>query len=540
MRLAREILEPPDPRDRSSIEGTDMAAAGTRASRPASPSSSKKKGKGAAAAPEIGQRRETDSMGEMFVPADALYGATTQRAVLNFPVSFRTIPQAQIEAHILLKKCCAEANAELGELPRDKAAAIVAAADQLLAEFAQPSADGLRHPYSHPLMRHFPIDVFQTGSGTSTNMNVNEVIANVASQRAGKAIGSKDPVHPNDHVNYGQSSNDTYPSSMQIAGALLVSKRLIPALERLAKSLEAKAKEWDRVVKIGRTHLMDATPIRVGQEFSGYAAAARLALARAKAARDALALDMPIGGTAVGTGINAHPKFGRTVCAKLAKATSVKFAEAKNHFEAQSTRDCVVDAHGHLKTIAVSLTKIANDIRWLGSGPRCGLFELSLPATQPGSSIMPGKVNPVICESVMMVACQVVGNDAAITMGGLGGIGSLLELNVAMPVIAERLIESIELLANASNMFCEKCLDGLVLNEAEATGTVEKSLMMCTSLAPVIGYDNAAKVAKEAFKSGETVRQYVLRHKLVEPKRLEKLLDARSMTKPGGKGPGGG
>jgi fumarate hydratase, class II len=490
--------------------------------------------------PEISQRRETDSMGEMFVPADALYGATTQRAVLNFPVSFRTIPKAQIEAHILLKKCCAEANAELGELPREKANVIVAAAEQLLAEFSQPVATGLRHPFSHPLMRHFPIDVFQTGSGTSTNMNVNEVIANVASQRAGRAIGSKDPVHPNDHVNYGQSSNDTYPSSMQIAGALGLAHHLIPALERLAKALEAKAKQWDAIVKIGRTHLMDATPIRVGQEFGGYAAAVRLAIARAESARNALALNMPIGGTAVGTGINAHPKFGRTVCTKLTKATSVKFAEAKNHFEAQSTRDCVVDAHGQLKTIAVSLTKIANDIRWLGSGPRCGLFELSLPATQPGSSIMPGKVNPVICESVMMVACQVIGNDAAITMGALGGVGSLLELNVAMPVIAERLIESIELLSNACTMFCEKCLDGLVLNEAEATGTVERSLMMCTSLAPVIGYDNAAKVAKEAFKSGETVRQYVLRHKLVEPKRLEKLLDARAMTKPGGKGPGGG
>ena len=515
-------------------------AAAARAPRSRTRTRSTSKAATSATLPEIGQRRETDSMGEMYVPADALYGATTQRAVLNFPVSFRTIPKAQIEAHILLKKCCAEANAELGELPREKANAIVAAADQLLAEFSQPVATGLRHPFSHPLMRHFPIDVFQTGSGTSTNMNVNEVIANVAGQRAGRAIGSKDPVHPNDHVNYGQSSNDTYPSSMQIAGALGLAHHLIPALERLAKALEAKAKQWDAIVKIGRTHLMDATPIRVGQEFGGYAAAVRLAIARAESARNALALNMPIGGTAVGTGINAHSKFGRTVCTKLTKATAVKFAEAKNHFEAQSTRDCVVDAHGQLKTIAVSLTKIANDIRWLGSGPRCGLFELSLPATQPGSSIMPGKVNPVICESVMMVACQVIGNDAAITMGGLGGVGSLLELNVAMPVIAERLIESIELLSNACTMFCEKCLDGLVLNEAEATGTVERSLMMCTSLAPVIGYDNAAKVAKEAFKSGETVRQYVLRHKLVEPKRLEKLLDARAMTKPGGKGPGGG
>jgi fumarate hydratase class II len=484
----------------------------------------------------IGERRETDSMGEMFVPADALYGATTQRAVLNFPVSFRTVPQAQIEAHILLKKCCAEANAELGELAKDKAAAIVAACTQLLEGFAEPAPFGL----PHPLMRHFPIDVFQTGSGTSTNMNVNEVVANVASQRAGKAIGSKDPVHPNDHVNYGQSSNDTYPSSMQVAGAMRIASRLVPALERLARSLEEKAKRWDKVVKIGRTHLMDATPIRVGQEFSGYAAAARLAVVRAKAARDALALNMPIGGTAVGTGINAHPRFGRTVCARLSKASGVKFAEARNHFEAQSTRDCVVEAHGHLKTIAVSLTKIANDIRWLGSGPRCGLFELSLPATQPGSSIMPGKVNPVICESLMMVACQVVGNDAAVTMGGLGGVGSLLELNVAMPVIAERLIESIDLLANGCDMFRERLLDGLVLNEKEATGTVEKSLMMCTSLAPVIGYDNAAKVAKEAFKSGETVREYVLRNKLVEPKRLARLLDPTAMTKPGGKGPGGG
>jgi fumarate hydratase class II len=497
---------------------------------------SKPKKKPSVAKPTIGTRRESDSMGEMLVPADALYGATTQRAVLNFPVSFRPVPQAQIEAHILLKKCCAQANAELGEIPADKARAIVEACDELLASLAAPAPEG----QSHPVMRHFPIDVFQTGSGTSTNMNVNEVVANVASQRAGKPIGSKDPIHPNDHVNYGQSSNDTYPTSMQIAGALRATRRLVPALERLAKALEAKAKSWDKVVKIGRTHLMDATPIRVGQEFSGYAAAARLAVVRAKAASAALAGNMPIGGTAVGTGINAHVRFGKTVCARLSRETGVKFAEAKNHFEAQSTRDCVVEAHGHLKTIAVSLTKIANDIRWLGSGPRCGLFELSLPATQPGSSIMPGKVNPVICESVMMVACQVVGNDAAITMGGLGGIGSLLELNVAMPVIAERLLESIDLLANASNMFCEKCLDGLALNEAEATGTVEKSLMMCTSLAPVIGYDNAAKVAKEAFKSGETVREYVLRNNLVEPKRLSTLLDPTAMTKPGGKGPGGG
>ncbi|MDZ4755887.1 MAG: class II fumarate hydratase [Phycisphaerae bacterium] len=478
-------------------------------------------------------RTETDSMGAMEVPGDALYGATTQRAVLNFPVSGRTVPAAQIEAHILLKRACADVNLDLHELPRDKVKAVIEAADQLLARFKDPAARAAT-------MRHFPIDVFQTGSGTSTNMNVNEVIANVAAQRAGKPIGAKDPLHPNDHVNYGQSSNDTFPSSMQIAGAILIQSSLIPALKALAAGLWAKSKAWDRFVKIGRTHLMDATPIRVGQEFSGYAAAADLAVERARKGLIALASNMPIGGTAVGTGINTHVKFGRLVCAKLEKATGIPFRESKNHFEAQSTRDCVVEASGHLKTIAVSLSKIANDIRWLGSGPRTGIFELTLPATQPGSSIMPGKVNPVICESVMMVACQVVANDVAITMGGFGGIGSLLELNVAMPLIAERLIESIEILANASAMFQARCIEELQLNEAIATGTVEKSLMMCTSLAPAIGYDNAAKVAKEAFKTGETVREYVTRNKLVEPKQLAKLLDATSMTKPGGKGPGGG
>ncbi len=472
-------------------------------------------------------------MGAMEVPSDALYGATTQRAVLNFPVSGRTVPAAQIRAHILLKKCCAEANYELGELPKAAMTAIVTACDELLEGFS--TREG-----SAALMRHFPIDVFQTGSGTSTNMNVNEVVANIAARRAGKPIGAKDPIHPNDHVNYGQSSNDTFPSSMQIAAACLIHDALIPSLRRLAAGLWAKSKAWDKIVKIGRTHLMDATPIRVGQEFSGYAAAVDLAVVRAAAAMEALASNLPIGGTAVGTGINAHVKLAKTVCAKLASATGVKFREAKNHFEAQSTRDCCVEASGQLKTIAVSLSKIANDIRWLGSGPRCGLFELSLPATQPGSSIMPGKVNPVICESMMMVACQVVGNDAAITAGGFGGIGSLLELNVAMPMIAERLIESVELLANACAMFQDKCMAGLELNESIATGTVEKSLMMCTALAPVIGYDNAAKLAKEAFKTGETVREYALRNKLVEPKQLAKLLDATSMTKPGGKGPGGG
>jgi fumarate hydratase class II len=469
---------------------TAMAsAAGTRKPQTKSSKSSQKQGR-APAELGIGQRCETDSMGEMFVPADALFGATTQRAVLNFPVSFRTVPQAQIEAYIQLKKCCAEANAELGELAKDKAAAVTAACDELLAAFAQPAPFGM----PHPLMRHFPIDVFQTGSGTSTNMNVNEVVANVASQRAGKAIGSKDPVHPNDHVNYGQSSNDTYPSSMQIAGALRIARRLVPALERLAKALDAKAKAWDEVVKIGRTHLMDATPIRVGQEFSGYAAAARYSADRAREACATLALNMPIGGTAVGTGINAHPKFGKTVCAKLSKETGVKFAEAPNHFEAQSTRDCVVDAHARLKTIAVSLTKIANDIRWLGSGPRCGLFELSLPATQPGSSIMPGKVNPFICESVKMDACQVFGNDVAINVGGSMGN---FELNVFRPMVIRNFMHSAHLLAHACENFEEHCAVGIEPNRGRIDQLMRESLMLVTALNPHIGYDKAAAIATE-------------------------------------------
>ena len=475
-------------------------------------------------------RIESDSMGQMTVPADVLYGATTQRAVLNFPVSGRTVPPQVIAAYFELKRACAQANLRLKELPRDKAGAIVEACERLVEDFADRRAE---------VMRHFPIDVYQTGSGTSTNMNVNEVIANTASVLRGRAIGSKDPLHPNDHVNCGQSSNDTFPTAMQVAGAVAIDRHLLPALRRLHKALAAKARAWDRHVKIGRTHLMDATPIRVGQEFGGYAAAVEHAARRAERARDVLAGNLPIGGTAVGTGINANPRLGRTVAAILTKELGIAFREADNHFEAQATRDCVVEASGLLKTIAVSLSKVANDIRWMGSGPRCGLGELNLPATQPGSSIMPGKVNPVICESVIMVACRVAGNDASITLGGFGGVGSLLELNVAMPLIANDLCESIELLANASDMFRERCIEGLELRP-EATQTVERSLMMVTSLAPVIGYDSAAKAAKEAYKSGETIRAYVLRNGLVEPKALDRLLDPAAMTKPGGKGPGGG
>jgi fumarate hydratase class II len=478
-------------------------------------------------------------MGEMRVASHLLHGATTQRAVLNFPVSGRPVPPQVIHAYALLKKAAAETNAELKKLDSRKSKLIARAADAI----AQAFDSGYASPEARKMMEHFPIDVFQTGSGTSTNMNVNEVIANLACLHSGKQIGDRaggGGIHPNDDVNMGQSSNDTFPTAMQIAGAVALNAHLIPALKNLAKALKTKARGWDKIVKVGRTHLMDATPIRLGQEFSGYAAQAEYAAKRAEAALKALAENLPIGGTAVGTGINTHPDFGKLVAARLGKSTGIRFAEGPNHFEAQATRDCVVEASGHLKTIAVSLSKIAGDIRLLGCGPRCGLYELSLPATQPGSSIMPGKVNPVICESVIMVACQVIGNDAAITIGGLGGIGSLLELNVAMPMIADNLIESIMLLANASTMFVDKCIDGLEVNKDIATGMVEKSLMMCTSLAPVIGYDNAAKVAKSAFAEGKTVREYVLEHKMIEPRKLDALLDPWSMTEPGGEGGAGG
>ncbi len=476
-------------------------------------------------------RVERDSMGDMTVPAHVLYGASTQRAVLNFPISGRPVPPAVIHAFALLKKACAEANLALGKLDEERARLIGEACDEIIGSLEGRTTELGSSPAE--AMEHFPLDVFQTGSGTSTNMNANEVIANLVARATGNPIGAKDPVHPNDHVNMGQSSNDTFPTAMQVAAAVAIHRQLIPALRRLARALDAKARQWDGIVKIGRTHLMDATPIRLGQEFSGYAAQAEYSVTRAERAMVRLAENLPIGGTAVGTGINTHPRFAGLVVQRLAEATGIAFAEAGNHFEAQATRDCVAEAAGELKTIAIALSKIANDIRLLGSGPRCGIFELALPATQPGSSIMPGKVNPVICESVIQVVCRVIGNDAAITAGALGGVGSLLELNVAMPVMAEAILDSIVLLANASAVFAEKCIDGLKVNEKVATDMVERSLMTITALAPEIGYDDAAKVAKAAFETGKTIRQYVLEHKLIDPRRLDELLDARSMTEPG-------
>jgi len=468
-------------------------------------------------------RIERDSMGEMKVPAHVNYGATTQRAVLNFPVSGNRMPPAVMYAFALLKRSAAVVNNKLKLLDQRRARLIVDACDEILAAFEDPQR-------VNGMMEHFPIDVFQTGSGTSSNMNMNEVISNIACKEAGKKIGAKDPIHPNDHVNMGQSSNDTFPTAMQIAACIEIKNILIPGLKQLRKSLKTKAKKWDKIVTIGRTHLMDATPIRMGQIFSGYEAAIDYGILRAERAMMRLAENMPIGGTAVGTGMNTHHKFASMVCKELKKSTRITFQESRNHFEAQATRDCVVEAHGELKTIAISMSKIANDIRLLGSGPRCGLFQLSLPAIQPGSSIMPGKVNPVVPESIMQVFCQVAGNDTTITTASSGGIGSIFELNLCMPLIADRLINSILILGNSAVMFDEKLVQGLEVNKEIAEGFVEESLMVGTALAPVIGYDMAAKVAKDAFKSGETIRECILRQGLLDEEELNELLDFKSMT----------
>ena len=460
-------------------------------------------------------------MGIMEVPSDALYGATTQRAVLNFPVSGYRFGRPFIRALGLIKWAAAQANRDLGRLDEERTRLIVQAAEEVI--------DGA-------LDRHFPIDIFQTGSGTSTNMNVNEVIANRVSQLAGKPIASKDPVHPNDHVNMGQSSNDVIPSAIHIAVGESIRSDLMPALEHLQHGLEAKTQEFWDIIKIGRTHLMDATPVRLGQEFSGYAKQiehGKLRAGNAIAAVEELAL----GGTAVGTGLNSHPEFSGRVMGYLWNRTGVAFREARNHFEAQGAKDGLVEASGELRTIAVSLFKIANDIRWLGSGPRCGIGEIQLPATQPGSSIMPGKVNPVICESVMQVSAQVFGNDTAICWGGANGV---LELNVMMPMMAHNILESIRLLANVVRVFQDKCVGGITANRERCNELVEYSMAMVTSLAPIIGYDRAAEIAKESAKTGKTVRE-ICRAKQVLPEAdLTRALDPVEMTKPGGDGAGGG
>ncbi|ADU51764.1 fumarase [Thermaerobacter marianensis DSM 12885] len=462
---------------------------------------------------EQAYRIERDSMGEMRVPADALYGAQTQRAVENFPISGIRFPRPFIRALGLIKRAAAETNAELGLLDQRVAGAIVQAANEVI---------------EGKLDEHFVLDIFQTGSGTSTNMNANEVIANRAIQILGGQIGSRS-VHPNDHVNMGQSSNDVIPSAIHIAALEQMERRLIPALEALRDALAEKARAFDDVIKIGRTHLQDATPIRLGQEFSGYASMVDHGIRRLRAVREHLA-ELALGGTAVGTGINTHPEFPRRTIARIAEATGLPFREAENHFEAQGSRDAVVEASGQLRTVATSLMKIANDIRWLGSGPRCGIGEILIPPTQPGSSIMPGKVNPVMSEMLMMVCAQVIGNDTAIAVSNTHGN---FELNVMMPVMAHNLLQSIELLANGAATFTERCVRGIEANRERCEALIEGSLAMVTSLVPRLGYDTSADIAKEAYATGRTVRQLILERGLLSEEETARLLDPRRMTEPG-------
>jgi fumarate hydratase, class II len=458
-------------------------------------------------------RIEKDSMGEVKVPRDAYYGAQTQRAIENFPVSGVGFPPAFIRALATIKHSAAATNEELGLLEPRIAGAIRRAAQDVL--------DG-------KLDGEFVVDIFQTGSGTSTNMNANEVIANRALEILGRPRGSKE-VHPNDHVNMCQSSNDVIPSAMHCAALSAVDRNLLSALQRLRNALESKAQQFDSVIKIGRTHLADATPIRLGQEFSGYARQIELSIERIKAAAEGLR-ELALGGTAVGTGINAHPEFARRTIEKISQMTGLPFREARNHFEAQGARDAAVHLSGSLKTLAVSLVKIANDLRWLASGPRCGIGEIQLPDTQPGSSIMPGKVNPVICESVLQVAAHVIGSDATITFCGQAGN---FELNVMMPMMALRLLESIQFTANVVNMFTDKCVMGIAADRVRCAEMVEKSLAMVTALAPAIGYERAARLAQEAMASGQTIRQLAEKEKLLSAEELDRILDARRMTEPG-------
>ena len=457
-------------------------------------------------------RVEHDSMGEVRVPADARWRAQTQRAVENFPISGQRLERAHIAALARVKAAAAKVNAELGVVEKDMAEAIVAAAD----EVAEGRWD-----------EHFPIDVFQTGSGTSSNMNTNEVLATLATERLGR------PVHPNDHVNASQSSNDVFPSSIHIAATGAVIEELIPALTHLAESLERKGREFAGVVKSGRTHLMDATPVTLGQEFDGYAAQVRYGVERLNASLPRLA-ELPLGGTAVGTGINTPPGFSAAVIAEVARATGLPLTEARDHFEAQGARDGLVETSGQLRTIAVSLTKICNDLRWMSSGPRTGLAEIALPDLQPGSSIMPGKVNPVIPEAVLMVAAQVVGNDVTVTTAGAAGN---FELNVMLPVIAKNLLESVRLLANASRLLADRTVDGITANVERALEYAESSPSVVTPLNRYIGYEEAAKIAKRALAERKTIREAVLDGGYVERgeltvEQLDEALDVLRMTRP--------
>jgi fumarate hydratase class II len=454
-------------------------------------------------------RTEKDSLGEVRVPSDALYGAQTQRAKENFPISSLRFPRRFIEALGIVKRAAAQANHHLGLLPGPKALAIAEAAGRV--------ADG-------DLDEQFVLDIFQTGSGTSTNMNANEVIAHVASRAVDDG-----GVHPNDDVNMGQSSNDVIPTAMHVAARLGIERELIPALERLQQALEEKAEAFDDVVKSGRTHLMDATPVRLGQEFGGYASQVAHGIRRLRRASEELA-ELALGGTATGTGINRHPDFPEQAIQNISEATDLDFREAENHFEAQAAKDAYVSAAGALNTLAVSLLKIANDIRHLSSGPTSGLSEIQLPAVQPGSSIMPGKVNPVLSEALMMAAARVMGNHTTITVGGQHGN---FELNVMMPVMAHAMLESIEILANGCDAFREKCVEGIEANRERCRELLEKNPSIATALNAEIGYDKASKVAKKAAAEGRSVRDVIEEMDLIPAEKINDVLNVRSMTEPG-------
>jgi len=459
---------------------------------------------------ETPHRKERDSMGEVEVPRDALFGAQTRRALDNFPVSELRKPRRFVQALGAIKLEAANVNHELGLLDEEVKDAIVEAAEEVV--------DGVHD-------NQFVVDIFQTGSGTSTNMNANEVISNRAIQTVGGELGSKEPVHPNDHVNMGQSSNDVIPTAIHLSALISIQEDLLPALEKLQAALEEKSREFDEVVKTGRTHLQDATPIRLGQEFTGYAGQIERGIQRVKKAREDLT-EVALGGTAVGTGVNTHPEFASKVCEKLSERFGVEVRETENHFQAQSAMDGTVFTSGALKTIAVSLMKIANDIRWLGAGPRANLAEIALPEVQPGSSIMPGKVNPVIAESAMMVAAQVIGNDTTIALAGQGGN---FELNTMLPLIAYNLLQSIDILGSAASNLADQTVAGLEATE-RGPELVENGLMLATALAPEVGYDKAADISKEAFKTGQTIREVAREQTELSEEELDEALDAKKMT----------
>ncbi|MBN1591146.1 MAG: class II fumarate hydratase [Pirellulales bacterium] len=468
-------------------------------------------------------RTEHDSMGPVQLPAVAYYGAQTQRAVDNFRISGRRLPPSMIHALGLVKWAAATVNRDLGKLagsarrPLDdrQVEALLAAAR----EVCEGQLDG-----------QFPLDVYQTGSGTSSNMNANEVIANRAIELSGgDRLADERPIHPNDHVNLGQSTNDVFPTAIHVAVALAIEKELIPAMKRARHALAARADEWQKVLKIGRTHLNDATPMTLGQEIGGMARQLELSIDRAERARDAV-LELPIGGTAVGTGVNTHPEFGTRVCGLLADETSIAFVEAADHFEANAQRDALVECHGNLRAIATTLFNVANNLRWLASGPRCGFHEIRLGELQPGSSIMPGKVNPVMCESLMQVAARVMGHDQ--TVAFCGAAGGQFQLNIMMPVMADTVLESISLMVGGTTAFAELCLAEMEANPDVCQAAVEKSLAMATALNPYIGYERAAELAKEAFASGKTIREVCREKKVLGKQQLDEALDPWRMTEP--------